>query len=519
MTNTISEKDKKLIFWASFLALGACGFGFAYRVMVCFGTWGSEFNLTGQQAGNIFGASLWPIAITMIIGSLIIDKIGHKITLYFAFILQIVSIVATSMAGSASALYWASFAAGLGHGFIEAAINPVCATMYPKQKTKMLAILHAAWPWGLVVGGILMLAPTDIFGMDIHWSKSVYWMIIPVILYGIMLLKPKFPIDERVAAGVPYRTMLKEVGFLGALLASFLMFYELFRVVSGSEPTWLLWASLGVGVLIGGAFGAFTGSLGRPLYFILCLLMIPLATTELGTDAWIKELMTPSMGKWAGWAIVLSAFIMMILRFQAGILTKRFSPPTILVISSFFSLAGLLVLSAVGGPLVILAFVLYAIGQTFYWPTVLGFASEQYPRGGALTLNTVSAIGLLSVGIIGTPIMGAFHDNHIRNNVKAISSEIAEEAAKEGSFFGAKYASIDKGKAEELAKAAGKADEFNTANLKASSQALRTTAFAFPLVMLICFGLIALWFKSKGGYKPVELTGPDGKPLAAPSAH
>ena len=74
---TTSESDKFLIFWASFLALGACGFGFAYRVIVCFGTWGPEFNQSGQEAGNIFGASLWPIAITMILGSLIIDRIGH----------------------------------------------------------------------------------------------------------------------------------------------------------------------------------------------------------------------------------------------------------------------------------------------------------------------------------------------------------------------------------------------------------------------------------------------------------
>jgi len=510
MTN-ISEQDKKLIFWASFLALAACGFGFAFRVMVCFGTWATEFKLTGQEAGNIFGASLWPIAITMILGSLVIDRIGHKLGLYIAFALQIISIILCWKAGSAKALYWASFAAGLGHGLVEAVINPVCATIYPKQKTKMLSILHAAWPFGLVVGGSLMLLP----GLDeLPWTTQCFWMLIPVIIYGIMLIKPKFPVDERVAAEVPYRDMLKEVGFLGAFLASFLMFYELFRVfLGGSENETiqmmmgnLLPISLGVGVILGGLFGLYTKSLGKILYFILCLLMVPPATTELGTDAWIKELMTPTMGKWSGWAIVLSAFIMMILRFQAGHLTKRFSPPTILVISSFFSLAGLFVLSAVGGWLVILAFVLYAIGQTFYWPTVLGFVAEQYPRGGALTLNTVSAIGLLSVGIIGTPIMGAFYDNHLKTNVKLVSEEIYQDAAVDGNFFGKSYESIDKGKAIELAEKAGIADEVNEAVIKASSQSLRTTAIAFPLVMLICFSLIALWYKSKGGYRPVELS-------------
>ena len=500
MHQEISEHDKRFIFWASFLSLMAAGVGFAYRVMVL-GTWGEEFNLTGAQVGNIFGASLWPIAVTMILFSLVVDKIGHKISMYCAFVLQAASAFLTFKANSPETLYWASFCAGLGHGVVEAVINPVCATIYHDQKSKMLNILHASWPAGLVAGGIVMLAP----GLnEMDWHTQALWILIPVIAYGIMFIKPKFPIDERVVNKVPYRDMLKEVGFLGAFLASFLLFYELYRVFNGESPE-LLKMSLIAGVIIGGAFGAFTKSLGRPLYFILCLLMIPLATTELGTDAWIKQLMTPSMGDLAGWALVFSAFIMMILRFQAGHLTKRFSPPTILVISSVFSFCGLMALSVSAGMAVWGAFILYAVGQTFYWPTVLGFAAEQYPRGGALTLNTVSAIGLLSVGIIGTPILGAFNDNHTVNNVQAVSEEIYEASKTEASFFGKTYDSIDKGKAGELAKAAGEGDAYNKAIIDASRQSLRTTAKAFPLVMLIAFALIAAYFRSKGGYKPVEL--------------
>ncbi|MDP6504013.1 MAG: MFS transporter, partial [Planctomycetota bacterium] len=449
MQHEISDHDKKFIFWASFLSLAAASTGFVYRVM-SLGTWAKEFEISFLEVGRIFGASLWPIAITMIIGSLLIVAIGHKKGLYGAFILQAASVFLTAFADSPRDLWWGAFCAGLGHGFVEAVINPVCATIYPKEKTKMLAILHAAWPAGMVGGGILMLLP----GLDeLHWTVSAYWMLIPVIVYGVMLWKPTFPIDERVAANVSYRDMLKEAGFLSAFLASFLMFYELYRQLTGSEPASLLWTSLAVGLVIGIGFGLYTRSVGKVLYFFLCVLMIPLATTELGTDAWIKELMTPSMGAYAGWAIVLSAFIMMILRFQAGHLTKRFSAPTILVISSFFSLCGLMTLSVSSGLVVILAFVLYAVGQTFYWPAVLGFASEQYPRGGALTLNTVSAIGLLAVGILGTPIMGAFHDNHTTNNVKAMSTEIHAAARTDGTFFGKTYESIDRAKAEELATA------------------------------------------------------------------
>jgi MFS family permease len=502
MTSTyeISANDKRLIFWASFLSLLAAGVGFAFRVMVL-GDWQEEFSLSGQEVGRIFGASLWPVAVTMILFSLAVDRIGPKISMYGAFILQVASGVLTFAAKTPEALYWACLCAGLGHGIVEAVINPVCATIYPNEKSKMLNILHASWPAGLVIGGALMLTPGV---RDLSWQVKGLWIIVPAIIYGILFIKPTFPEDERVQAKVPYSDMLKEVGFLGASIASFLLFYELYRVFVG-EPASLIWISLGIGIAVGAAFGIFTKSIGKPLYFFLCLLMIPLATTELGTDAWIKQLMTPAMGDMAGWAIVFSAFIMMILRLQAGHLTTRFSPPSILVISSFFSLCGLLALSVSSGAVVFLAFVLYAVGQTFYWPTVLGFAAERYPRGGALTLNTVSAIGLLSVGIIGTPIIGAFNDNHTKSNVREISAEIYEEAKTDGNFFGATYESIDVGAAKTAAKEADLGDEFNDAVMTASRQSLRSVAFAFPLVMLICFGAIAIYFRLSGGYRPINL--------------
>jgi hypothetical protein len=195
-----------------------------------------------------------------------------------------------------------------------------------------------------------------------------------------MFIRPKFPVDERVLNKVPYSEMLKEVGFLGTFLAAFLLFYELYGRF-GSETEHLIWISLGAGALIGAGFGFFTKSIGKPLYFLLCLLMIPLATTELGTDAWIKELMTPTMGKFAGWAIVASALIMMVLRFQAGFLTSRFSPPTILVISSLFSFCGLMALSVSSGVAVWGAFILYAGGANILLADSARLYCRAFPQG------------------------------------------------------------------------------------------------------------------------------------------
>ena len=494
MNTQLTESQRKQLFWACFLSLMAAGVGFVYRVMVL-GDWGSEFNLTGGELGRIFGASLWPIAIMMILFSLVVDFVGYKRSMYIAFLFQATSGVLTFMAKSPEDLYWAAICAGLGHGIVEAVINPVCATIYQTQKSKMLNILHAAWPAGLVAGGTVM-----ILCKDVSWQLNALWILVPVVAYGIMFIKAVFPVDERVAAKVPYSVMLKDVGFLSSSIAAFLLFYEITNVFTGTPPS--LFTALAVGLSIGAVFGFITKSLGKPLYFILCLLMIPLATTELGTDAWIKELMTPVMGQYAAWAIVFSAFIMMILRFQAGILTSRFSPPTILVISSFFSMTGLIALSQVDGSLILAAFVLYAIGQTFFWPTVLGFASEQFPEGGALSLNTVSAIGLLSVGIIGGPIIGIFNDNHTTNNIKEVSTEIYETAKIDKEFFGATYEATDSAKVAEVAETLGKSEEVAEASKKAGRQSLLTVALAFPCVMLFSFAIIGFWYKSKGGYQP-----------------
>ena len=147
----LTAREKRLLFWASFLSLAAAGFGFAFRVAMG-GAYGAELGLTEQQVGEVFGASLWPIAITMIGFSLVVDRTGYKLPMYAAFALQAISGVGTYFATGYGALYFFALCAGLGHGIVEAVINPICAAVYPKEKTKWLTILHAAWPAGLVGG-------------------------------------------------------------------------------------------------------------------------------------------------------------------------------------------------------------------------------------------------------------------------------------------------------------------------------------------------------------------------------
>lgn len=517
----LSAREKRLLFWASFLSLTAAGTGFAFRVAKG-GEYGTALGLTQQQIGEVFGASLWPIAITMIGFSLVVDRTGYKAPMFIAFALQALSAVGTLLASSYQVLWFSALCAGLGHGIIEAVINPICAAVYPKEKTKWLTILHAAWPAGLAGGTLLIVLADSLLG-GLSWQVHALWILIPACAYVVMYLPCKFPVDERVQAGVPYIEMLRQVGFLTAFLSSFLLIYEIgnqYFNLSGSErPESWFSQSVWIGLLIGGIFGFAVRSLGRPLFFLMCLLMIPVATAELGTDGWIKGLMTPVLEGYdvnPAMALVFSAAIMLALRVFAGGILRFFSPPGLLAVSGVFSAVGLWWLSSATGAAVFLAFVLYALGQTYYWPCVLGFTSERYPQGGALTLNTVSAIGLLSAGVIGTPLLGAAFDESIHGTVSREAPALAAAATEEGGFMWMKHQKIEPEQAKAFLAGLPEAERpaleqvyaagTGSAQIAAGRDVLRYSV-RFPLILLLVFGAIALWFRARGGYRPIELGG------------
>lgn len=542
----LTESEKKMLFWASFLALTAAGVGFVLRSLAGTQTWGAHFQITNDQVGLLFGAGLWPIAITMILFSLIVDKVGYKWSMMCAFALQAISAVLTIYAKSFSAMWIACFVAGLGHGIVEACINPLCAAIYRDKKSKWLNILHASWPAGIVIGGVVYLA---LFKDATSWaavSGSFWFMLLPVLAYGVLfLICRRYPLDERVEANVPMRDMLKEFGALGAFVAITFLFYE----AVGQSSTYLsfpakdsaimssrLLSSLAVGAVGAVIFGLAIKSLGKVMFFVLCLIMIPLATAELATDGWIQALMRPTMGSYAGWALVFSACIMMGLRFFAGIPLKFMSPPGLLLLSSVFSIIGLFALSAADGALVWVAFIFYAVGQTFYWPTVLGFVAEQFPRGGAMTLNTVSAMGLLTVGIFGFPFLGAVQDSY---TIKAIEKSqpalISEYRSTKATFkneqgmdvpyighealFGVPYETV-KVDAVKKSLTDAKALEVLEADLSQVGRGTLRIAAILPLIMAIAFLLIIIYYRMQGGYKPVLLN-PKADPdeRAAAQAH
>src|ERR671913_1299294 len=174
-TATGAKPDMKL-FYACFVALMTTAFGFILRAIML-PEWGREFNLTQTQLGEIAGVGLWPFAISIVLFSLIIDKIGYKTAMIFAFLCHVTSAILTIYATGYWMLYLGTFIVALGNGTVEAVVNPVVATMFPKAKTKWLNILHAAWAGGLAIGGLIAL----LMGPETPWEYKIGLILLPTV--------------------------------------------------------------------------------------------------------------------------------------------------------------------------------------------------------------------------------------------------------------------------------------------------------------------------------------------------
>ena len=370
------NKNDTIVFWGCFLALITTAFVFVGRLFLI-STWAGEFNLDPAQAGRLAGIGIWPFAVSIIGFSLIIDRIGYKTAMFFAFLGHIIWAamgVSAYFVKEASnpdlgfaLLYWGSLVSALGNGVVEAFINPVVATMFSREKTKWLNILHAGWPGGLVIAGII-----TIYIDSVPWWIKVGMIAIPAVVYLVILAPRTFPVSERVASGVSYREMLQEIGILGAVLVATLIVLQLTDFYSNGGSVVLSTATYGVFVLLWLAmvvgFGVYTRSLGRPLMFVLILIMMPLATTEIGTDGWITAIMETVAKEndfHPGWVLVYTSLIMMILRFFAGPIVHQFSPLGLLAISAVLAIVGLYTLSWTTGMVIFAAATLYALGKTF----------------------------------------------------------------------------------------------------------------------------------------------------------
>jgi MFS family permease len=509
--------NEKMLFYASFLTLIAAGIGFSVRGFIL-GDWGRQFGFTQGELGTITGGGLVGFGITIIFFSFFADRIGYAPLMVIAFLLHVSSAVVTFAATPVYASYgkegafWClnigMWLFAFGNGTCEAVINPLTASLYPKNKTHWLNILHAGWPAGLVLGALLGVA-FNLIG-DIRWEIKLGTFLIPTLLYGILMFGRKFPRSEASAAGVSVGTMLLEFA--------------------------------------------------SPVLLALIVLQMMVGYVELGTDSWIINI-TETILKNKNEALI--AFIwtnvlMTALRFFAGPIVHKISPLGLLFLSAVLGTSGLLLLGQSDTAVMwLLAVTVYGIGKTFYWPTMLGVVSEQFPRGGAITLGVVGGLGMLSAGLLGGPGIGYKQDlaamqyltevnkdqptyDHYKAEAKSLygltpsvggldNSKVGTLLGKPGENNGmGKMLEQDK---ENLRKAGRDPAEVKSlvdldkwwvdvgrpnasqdekpleaATLYAGKKALTWTA-AVPAMMAVGYLLLILVFKLKGGYTAQVLTG------------
>ncbi len=516
--------NRRKLMLASFLTLIASGIGFATRGAMG-EVWGSEFNLGGQEFGNIMGAGFLGFGIVIFFGGIVTEKLGFKTVLVLAFFLHLISAAMlfaarpvyehfqTTAPADASlrvyqVLFWSCFVFSIAQGLYEAVINPLIARLYPENPTHYLNILHAGWPGGMIIGG-LIAAVTIGKNSSIAWEIPLACFAIAVVMYGVLALPEKFP-----------QTVAAKTSNFGELFSCFL----------------------------------------SPVFILLLVLHACIGYTELGIDSWVTTLMRNVLTN-PVLLLVYTSSLMFVLRFFAGPIVHKINPIGLLFLSSILAAVGLFWLGSEAKtlPMILVAATVYTLGKAFFWPTMLGVAGERYPRSGAVAMGALGAVGMLTVGLISGQAIGYKADSnasaHLSQNAPETFQRYSESGTNKFLWFpeyhrltpnlasAANATTIDEatklpktdkfeelrselnrqiGKSsdarskEELAAQISKIDEvlptisadakpIQNAKNFGDHRALTLTAYV-PAAMAIGFLLLLIYFVLIGGYKKIDLS-------------
>jgi MFS family permease len=367
--------NRNQLFIGSCLALLVTSLSFGIRAGIL-GKLGTDFNLNATQLGTIAATAFWGFPLAVILGGMVVDLIGMKRLLELAFFFHLAGILLTIFAGGFWSLFFSTLLVGIANGTVEAACNPLVTTLYPDKKTTKLNHFHLWFPGGIVIGTLISYYFSK-FG--ISWQVQVGTMLIPTLIYGFLFLKLKFPVTERVAAGVSTGEMYK--------------------------------------------------SLGNPLFLFMIICMFGTAITELFTGQWIDVLLRNVTDN-ALLILTVTTLVMVIGRAFAEPIVHRLSPTGVLVISAILSAAGLYLLGHSSGNMLFVGAIVFGMGVCFFWPTMLGFVAEYLPKTGAVGLNLMGGAGMFAVSVY-MMFMGKFYDEKLIAKLPANAS-LADYSAAAG---------------------------------------------------------------------------------------
>ena len=365
-----SALDRRRLFVIANLSIFMIGLGFSIRANIAGDIQTQIFNEidlanSGTMIGQALGATFMGFALTLLFGSALVDHLGMRRMLLFSALgfmagSGIVALAALLPIGDAT--YWLIYGGflltGLGWGAVEAASNPMVTALYPEEKTHRLNILHAWWPAGIVIGGLLGIG---LGALQIAWQWNLLILALPGFVLALLVWRSAFPVTERVAAGISHKNMYGEV------LRS---------------PSCFIW------------FG--------------CMMLT--ATTELAPGQWVDIALTNMVGMPGILVLIYVSALMFVMRHFAGHLVHYIPPVGLLWFSSLIAAAGLYLLSVAESPLLVFAAAtVWGVGVCYMYPTMVASVSERYPRGGAFVMGIMGfSAGLANQVFL--PIMGGIFD-------------------------------------------------------------------------------------------------------------
>jgi fucose permease len=350
--------NRRRLYVASCFSLITIALSFAIRGDIL-SQLSQHFQLNNEQLGWVAGAAFWGFTLSIFIGGQLCDMVGLGRLLMLAFLGHVIGVLMTIFSQGFWALWLGTLLIGLANGLVEAAVNPLIATVYPDQKTEKLNALHAWFPGGIVIAG---LAAVGMTALNLNWQIKMALVLVPAFIYGALLLGQQFPATERVQHGVSTSNMYRQA----------------------LQPRFLIW--------------------------VFCMLLT--ASTELGPNQWIPTILTQTAHLQGILVLAWINGIMACGRLLAGPVVRLLTPIALLSLAACLAAVGLLLLSAAASPTsAFLAATLFAIGICYFWPTMLGVAAERFPSGGALLLAILGGAGNLSVALV-LPLMGRIYDEH-----------------------------------------------------------------------------------------------------------
>lgn len=353
MTNQIiTSAQASRVFLLSCVALTVTAMTFGIRAGIL-GELGIEFGLTNVELGYIVAMAFWGFPLATVFGGILYNALGAKKLIWLAFVCHLLGLILTIYSQDFWGLMISSFLVGFANGSVEAGCNPVVSDLYPDNKTTMLNKFHVWFPGGIVIGAMISFFMTQ---GGFEWQYQIAVMIIPTLIYGALTFSATFPEPDKEI--VSTRNNIKH--------------------------------------------------LATPLFFFLAAIMTVTATVELGTTQWIQKI----LGAQEVHPMIIMSMIFVIMaigRYFAGPLVHRFNPAGVLLYSAVVTTTGLFLLSQSSGSMIYLSTIIFALGVTYFWPTMIGCVAEYLPKTGALGMSLVGGAGMVGLGI-WNPIIGGWVD-------------------------------------------------------------------------------------------------------------